>query len=67
METKITIKDELIEDIIAYTHTSSINEAVNVALKDWMLFYRMREMSKKMVASPVPMSGRQPLRKIRMR
>jgi hypothetical protein len=65
MKATITIKDDLFEDIMAYTHSSTITEAVNVALKDWMVFHRMRELSKKLSGNSTCISERQPIREIK--
>jgi Arc/MetJ family transcription regulator len=62
MKTTITINDDLIDNVMAYTHSSTIAEAVNIALKDWMVFHRMRELSKKLANNSMYINSRLPVR-----
>jgi len=47
MRVTITINKELIDKVMAYTHSSVPTEAANIALKDWLVFHRMRELRQK--------------------
>jgi Arc/MetJ family transcription regulator len=66
MKTTITITDDLIDNVMAYTHSSTVSEAVNIALKDWMVFHRMRELSEKLASNSLYMGSRQLTRKSRV-
>jgi Arc/MetJ family transcription regulator len=46
MKVAITIPDDLINKVKAYTNSSTVTEAVNIALKDWLVIYRMRELNR---------------------
>jgi len=44
MKVSLTITDDLIDKIKAYTNSSNVTEAVNYALKDCLLIYKKREL-----------------------
>jgi Arc/MetJ family transcription regulator len=46
MKVQITIPDDLINKVKAFTNSSTVTEAVNIALKDWLVIYRMRELNR---------------------
>jgi Arc/MetJ family transcription regulator len=48
MRVSITVNKELLDKVMAYTHSSASTEAVNIALKDWLVFHRMRELGKRL-------------------
>jgi len=58
METGITINEDLYRNIMKYTHASDISEAVNIALKDWMVFQRIREFNNKLCANTISINNR---------
>jgi hypothetical protein len=45
----LTITDELIDKVKRYTHSSTITEAVNFAIKDCLVIYKMRELNEKLL------------------
>jgi len=59
MRVSITINKELLDKVIAYTHSSVPTEAVNIALKDWLVFHRMRELSKRLANNSMYINNRQ--------
>jgi len=59
MRVSITVNKELINKIMAYTHSSVPTEAANIALKDWLVFHRMRELSKKLTNNSLYINSRQ--------
>ena len=40
--------------IIKYTNSKDISEAVNIALKDWMFFNRMKILNDRLSSKPNP-------------
>jgi len=44
----ITVNDDLIKNIIKRTKSATVNEAVNIALKDCLVVYKMRELNEKL-------------------
>jgi Arc/MetJ family transcription regulator len=43
----ITITDDLVDEVMSYTHSSTVTEAVNYAIKDCLVVYKMRELNEK--------------------
>jgi hypothetical protein len=48
MKVSVIISDNMIKNLQEYTHSATINEAVNIALKDWLIIYKMKELNKKL-------------------
>jgi len=48
MRVSVTINKELVHKVMEFTHSSVPTEAVSIALKDWLVFHKMRELSKKL-------------------
>jgi Arc/MetJ family transcription regulator len=46
MKVQITIPDDLINKVKILTNSSTASEAVNIALKDWLVIFRMRELNR---------------------
>ena len=59
MRVSVTVNQELLDKIMAFTHSSVATEAVNIALKDWLVFHRMRELSKKLANNSMYINSRQ--------
>jgi len=59
MRVSITVNKELLDKVMAYTHSSVPTEAVNIALKDWLVFHRMRELSKRLSKNSFYINNRQ--------
>ena len=59
MRVSITVSKELLDKVMEYTHSSAPTEAVNIALKDWLVFHRMRELSKKLANNSMYINKRQ--------
>jgi len=59
MRVSITVNKELLDKVMANTHSSVPTEAVNIALKDWLVFHRMRELSKKLSKNSLYINNRQ--------
>jgi len=49
MKVVITIADDLCNKLMKYTNSTTASEAVNLAVKDWMVFQKIREMNKRVV------------------
>jgi len=58
MEATITITNDLYESIMRHTHATDISEAVTIALKDWILFHRIKEMNNKLSDNSINISNR---------
>jgi len=53
MKVTAIIADNLINDVKEYTHSSTITEAITIALKDWIDIYNIRELNKKISQKPI--------------
>jgi len=47
------IADNLINDVKEYTNSSTVTEAITIALKDWIDIYNIRELNKKISQNPI--------------
>jgi Arc/MetJ family transcription regulator len=58
MKVMVTITEDLYKKIMKYTNSKDISEAVNIALKDWMFFNRMKILNDKLSpkSNPHPFS-----------
>jgi len=54
MKVMVTITEDMYKKIIKYTNSKDISEAVNIALKDWMFFNRMKILNDRLSSKPNP-------------
>jgi len=59
MRVSVTVNKELLDKVMEYTYSSAPTEAVNIALKDWLVFHRMRELSKRLSKNSLYINNRQ--------
>jgi len=59
MRVSITVNKELLDKVMAYTHSPVATDAINIVLKDWLVFHRMRELSKKLSNNSMYINNRQ--------
>jgi hypothetical protein len=64
MEITAIIADELIDKVKAYTRSSTIPEAITIALKDWVNIYNIKELNKKIAQKPITINDGQMIREI---
>jgi hypothetical protein len=62
MKVTAIIADDLISDIKAYTQSSTVTEAITIALKDWIDIYNIKELNKKIAQKPVIIHNGQKIR-----
>ena len=62
MKVTAIIADDLVNDVKAYTQSSTITEAITIALKDWVDLYNIRELNKRISQKPVKINGSQKIR-----
>jgi len=48
MRVTVTIADDIVKHLKKYTNSTTVNESVNIAIKDWLVIYKMREFNKRM-------------------
>ena len=64
MKVTAIIDDKLVNDVKFYTRSSTITEAITIALKDWLDMYNIKELNKKISKNPIFINDRQKIRKI---
>jgi hypothetical protein len=62
MKVTAIIADDLISDVKAYTQSSTVTEAITIALKDWIDVYNIKELNKKIAQKPVFIQNGQKIR-----
>ena len=64
MKVTAIIDDDLINNVKIYTRSSTITEAITIALKDWLDMYNIKELNKKISQNPIFIDNGQKIRKI---
>jgi hypothetical protein len=64
MKVTAIIADDLINDVKAYTQSSTVTEAITIALKDWIDIYNIKELNRKIAQKPIFLKDGQKTRKI---
>ena len=63
MKVTAIIADDLVNNVKAYTRSSTITEAITIALKDWIDLYNIRELNRQIRQKPVSIENGQNIRK----
>ena len=64
MKVTAIIADDLINNVKAYTHSSTITEAITIALKDWVDINNIKELNKKIARNPIYIENGQQIREM---
>jgi hypothetical protein len=64
MKVTAIIADRLINDVKAYSRSSTITEAITIALKDWLEIYNIKELNKKIIQNPIIINNGNQIREI---
>jgi hypothetical protein len=64
MKVTAIIADDLINNVKAYTRSSTITEAITIALKDWVDIFNIRELNKKIIQNPICIDNGHQIREI---
>jgi hypothetical protein len=64
MKVTAIIADKLVNDVKKYTHSSTITEAITIALKDWLEVYNIKELNKKINKNPIIINNGNQIREI---
>jgi len=62
MKVTAIISDDLINNVKAYTRSSTVTEAITIALKDWLDIYNIKELNDKISRSPIDIKNGQKIR-----
>ena len=63
MKVTAIIADDLVNNVKEYTRSSTITEALTIALKDWVNIYNIKELNKKIAQNPIYIKNGQKIRK----
>ena len=64
MKVTAIIADDLVYSVKAYTRSSTVTEAITIALKDWLDIYNIKELNKKILQNPLSIDNGQQIREI---
>jgi hypothetical protein len=64
MKVTAIIADRLINDVKAYSRSSTITEAITIALKDWLDLYNIKELNKKISQTPIIINNGNQIREL---
>jgi hypothetical protein len=64
MKVTAIIADDLVNNVKAYTRSSTITEAITIALKDWVDIFNIRELNKKIIQNPICIDNGNQIREI---
>jgi len=60
MKVTAIIADDLVNDVKAYTRSSTVTEAITIALKDWLDIHYVKELNNQISQNPIYINnGRQ--------
>ena len=54
----------MVNNVKAYTRSSTVTEAITIALKDWVDIYNIKELNKKIKKNPIEIKNAQNIREI---
>ena len=53
MKVTAIIEDTLVNNVKEFTHSSTVTEAITIALKDWIDIYTIKELNRKISKDPI--------------
>ena len=64
MKVTAIIADDLVNNVKAYTRSSTVTEAITIALKDWLDIHNIKELNKQISQNPINIENGQQIREI---
>jgi len=64
MKVTAIIADDLVNNVKTYTRSSTVTEAITIALKDWVDIFNIRELNKKIIQNPISIDNGHQIREI---
>jgi len=64
MKVTAIIADDLVNDVKAYTRSSTVTEAITIALKDWLDIHKIKELNNKISQNPLFIDNGEQIREI---
>jgi len=63
MKVTAILADDLVKSVKVYTRSSTITEAITIALRDWVDIYNIKELNKQIKQNPVFIDNGKKIRK----
>jgi Lhr-like helicase len=63
MKVTAIIADDLVNNVKAYTHSSTVTEAITIVLKDWLDIHNIKELNKQIAKKPIYIDNGRQIRK----
>ena len=64
MKVTAIIEDALVNTVKEFTHSSTVTEAITIALKDWIDVYNIKELNKEISKNPIIIENGDEIRKV---
>jgi len=64
MKVTAIIADDLVNNVKTYSRSSTVTEAITIALKDWLDVYNIKELNKKISQNPIHIDNWQQIREM---
>jgi predicted methyltransferase MtxX (methanogen marker protein 4) len=64
MKVTAVIADDLVNNVKAYTRSSTVTEAITIALKDWLDMHNVKELNKQIAQNPLCIDNGRQIREI---
>jgi hypothetical protein len=64
MKVTTIIADDLVNNVKAYTRSSTVTEAITIALKAWVDIFNIRELNKKIIQNPICINNGHQIREL---
>jgi len=62
MKVTAIIADDLVNAVKTYSRSSTVTEAITIALKDWLYIHNIKELNKKISQNPISIENGQQIR-----
>ena len=64
MKVTAIIDDDLVNNVKIFTQSSTVTEAITIALKDWLDIYNLKELNKNISNNPIFIDNGQKIREM---
>jgi hypothetical protein len=64
MKVTAIIADDLVNNVKTYSRSSTVTEAITIALKDWLNIYNIKELNKEISQNPIHIDNCQKIREM---
>jgi Lhr-like helicase len=64
MKVTAIIADDLVNNVKTYSRSSTVTEAITIALKDWLDVYNIKELNRKISQNPIHIDNWQQIREM---